>query len=238
MRTMLRSKVTLLFMTLGLLLAVPAVALADIVQDQINNIDSNANETVNLVQGNTTTVKYWIQRVNPSGGTGGDGDGGCNIDDGEQLYIKLTSSTPAVANAVAGQGTVTELTVSGVKGLYVGPFTACDNVDTVTDPTTGVPIREGAQSAVIKGLSPGTGANFSVTVPASGTTATDANGATVNLNTTGTIDVTFTGDDGLSGIDSCSSDGAYGGPDGTGKTITGSCTDKAGNTANGSFGLK
>jgi hypothetical protein len=187
MRTMLRGKVTLLFMMLGLLLAVPAVALADIIHDQVNNIDTNANETVNLVEGNTTTVKYWIERVNPAGGSGGDGDGGCNVDNGEQLYIKLASNNAAVANALAGQANVTELTVGGVKGLYVGPFTACD------DPAT-VGTLEGVKSADIKGLSVGS-ANFSVTVPASGATGTDANNATVQLNTTGsgTYDVTTDG---------------------------------------------
>jgi hypothetical protein len=39
---------------------------------------------------------------------------------------------------------------------------------------------------------------------------------------------TFTGTDTLSGIDSCSTP-TYSGPDGTGKTVSGSCTDKAGN---------
>src|SRR5215211_3920480 len=48
------------------------------------------------------------------------------------------------------------------------------------------------------------------------------------------INATFDGDDATSGIASCSSDGAYSGPDGTGKTVTGSCTDDAGNSANGS----
>jgi hypothetical protein len=194
MRTMVRGKVTLLFMTLGLLLALPAIALADIVHDQVNNVDTNVKESINLVEGNTTTVKYWIERVNPSGGADGDGDGGCNIDNGEQLYIKLASDAQAVANAVKDQANVKELTVGGVKGLYVGPFTACDDPATLTDPITGFPIREGVQSADIKGLSVGS-ANFSVTVPASGTTGTDANNATVQLNTTGagTYDVTTDG---------------------------------------------
>ena len=42
------------------------------------------------------------------------------------------------------------------------------------------------------------------------------------------VGFTFTGTDTLSGIDSCSTP-TYSGPDGTGKTVSGSCTDKAGN---------
>jgi hypothetical protein len=44
----------------------------------------------------------------------------------------------------------------------------------------------------------------------------------------------FTGDDGLSGIGSCSSAGTYSGPDGGSVSISGSCTDGAGNTGSGS----
>ncbi len=44
------------------------------------------------------------------------------------------------------------------------------------------------------------------------------------------VDWTTSGSDDTSGIDSCSS-GTYSGPDGTGKTVSGSCTDNAGNTS-------
>jgi hypothetical protein len=42
------------------------------------------------------------------------------------------------------------------------------------------------------------------------------------------VDFTFTGEDATSGIASCSTP-TYNGPDGTGKTVDGRCTDKAGN---------
>ncbi|HKY24406.1 MAG TPA: hypothetical protein VJM07_04580 [Gaiella sp.] len=51
------------------------------------------------------------------------------------------------------------------------------------------------------------------------------------------VDFTFTGDGGPSGIASCTS-GTYGGPDSGGATITGTCTDGAGNSASGSFTIK
>ena len=50
------------------------------------------------------------------------------------------------------------------------------------------------------------------------------------------VSVAFTGSDGLSGIDSCTST-SYGGPDGTGLSVSGTCRDKAGNGASGSFSL-
>ena len=47
----------------------------------------------------------------------------------------------------------------------------------------------------------------------------------------------FHGDGGPSGIASCTS-GTYGGPDSGGATVTGTCTDGAGNSGSGSFTLK
>jgi hypothetical protein len=51
------------------------------------------------------------------------------------------------------------------------------------------------------------------------------------------VDVGFSGSDAVSGIDSCTS-GSYSGPDTGGAGVSGSCKDKAGNSASASFGLK
>jgi hypothetical protein len=51
------------------------------------------------------------------------------------------------------------------------------------------------------------------------------------------VSVSFGGSDATSGIDSCTS-ASYGGPDTSGTTISGSCSDKAGNTANASATLQ
>ena len=51
------------------------------------------------------------------------------------------------------------------------------------------------------------------------------------------VSFTFSGDGGPSGIGSCTS-GTYGGPDGGAVTISGTCTDGAGNSASSSFGIK
>jgi hypothetical protein len=51
------------------------------------------------------------------------------------------------------------------------------------------------------------------------------------------VAVAFTGSDSTSGIDTCTS-ANYGGPDSASATLTGTCTDKAGNSVNGSFSLQ
>ena len=52
-----------------------------------------------------------------------------------------------------------------------------------------------------------------------------------------TFHVTTTGDDGASGVASCTS-GTYSGPDGGDVTVSGSCTDNAGNTGSTSLKIK
>jgi hypothetical protein len=51
------------------------------------------------------------------------------------------------------------------------------------------------------------------------------------------VGITFSGDDTTSGIDVCTSS-SYDGPDNGSATVDGSCTDKAGNSTDGSFALK
>ena len=52
------------------------------------------------------------------------------------------------------------------------------------------------------------------------------------------VGVAFTGTDAVSGIESCSAATTYSGPDSGSATIAGSCTDKAGNSANATYELK
>lgn len=52
------------------------------------------------------------------------------------------------------------------------------------------------------------------------------------------VSVGFSGDDGASGIASCSGNGTYGGPDGGAITLTGTCSDNAGNSASKSLTIK
>jgi hypothetical protein len=51
------------------------------------------------------------------------------------------------------------------------------------------------------------------------------------------VSVSFSATDATSGVDSCTS-ASYGGPDTSGTTLTGTCTDKAGNSASGTYALQ
>jgi hypothetical protein len=53
---------------------------------------------------------------------------------------------------------------------------------------------------------------------------------------TAPVDLRFTGTDAVSGLDSCSTI-AYGGPEGPGVSVTGTCSDRAGNTASRTVGI-
>jgi hypothetical protein len=94
---MLRGKFTLLFMMLGLLLAIPAVALAD---DLRNNLDGTFEADFELLNLQTGQVPAQTQTVNiVLQGQGSDGDGGCNIDSGEgPITVKAKSSNSSAAS--------------------------------------------------------------------------------------------------------------------------------------------
>jgi hypothetical protein len=100
MRTMLRSKVTLLFMALGMLLAVPSVAYADLLADDINDVTVSAGSKT-IVAGDSTTVGYRIQVQGGGGGvTPFDGQGGCNAADGSAANVTII--TPPEVTATPG----------------------------------------------------------------------------------------------------------------------------------------
>jgi hypothetical protein len=304
MRTFLRGKITLLFITCAVLLAIPAIALAD---DIANNLDASIDadvETTSVNTGSTKTVGYLVQPRN------GDDQNGCNIQGGEALTVNVASSNTAVATVSPSSltfsscGATPSVTVTGVSpGTANITLTQASNNTggtfnfntatfsvTVSNPT---PPADTTAPTIDYTLNPGTpdGANgwyksdvtltWTVTDSESAVTKTGCNNqnitsdqqattyscsatsaggsagpvsvsikrdATAPTNVAGELDraadsngwynhavnATFTGDDATSSIASCSSDGAYSGPDGTGKTVTGSCTDNAGNSASGS----
>jgi hypothetical protein len=92
MRTKLRSKVTLLFMTCALLLAVSAVAA---IADELRSIHNTFSATVrNLALqsgGATDTVSVRLNQEN------NDSDTQCNVDTGETLTIKAVSDNTSAA---------------------------------------------------------------------------------------------------------------------------------------------
>jgi hypothetical protein len=79
-------------MALGLLLAVPAVALADDFRNDIDNTFDASFETLALEQdGDADTVNIVLQTQ------GSDGDNGCNLDDSEKVEVQAVSSDTDVA---------------------------------------------------------------------------------------------------------------------------------------------
>jgi hypothetical protein len=68
-------------------------------------------------------------------------------------------------------------------------------------------------------------------------TPSPARGADANGWYNHSVAVSFAGSDSVSGLAGCTS-ATYSGPDGGSASVSGSCTDKAGNTASASFGLK
>lgn len=70
-----------------------------------------------------------------------------------------------------------------------------------------------------------------------GVSASAARGPDANGWFTSPVAFSFTGDDGASGVASCTS-GTYSGPDGAAASVTGSCTDNAGNTGSVTLTIK
>jgi hypothetical protein len=108
MRTKLRSKLSLLFVVFGVLLAFPAVALAD---QLANNVDDSIDATVeelSLESGKTRTVQIY---VNPQGP--------CDITGTESIRVSVTSSNTSRATArwTDGQADITD---SGKQILFKG----------------------------------------------------------------------------------------------------------------------
>src|SRR5215204_7556340 len=93
MRTFLRGKVTLLFIMLGLLLAIPAVALADtlIITNDITLATSNTNATKNPGDTGTAYVRLDVTNGTPAGDTNG-----CNASGTNPLTVELKSNNADV----------------------------------------------------------------------------------------------------------------------------------------------
>ena len=135
MRTFLRSKVRLLFMTCAVLLAIPAIALADNIT---NNLDASVDSTaevmtlqVGATSGNTTQLS-----VIPtgSGPTPADGKSGCNITGSTTVTFPVSSSNPAVATVNPNSVTFTSCGV--IRTLTVTPLAQGSTTISLGAPTS------------------------------------------------------------------------------------------------------
>src|SRR5215208_3594068 len=110
MRTMLRSKISLLFMTCAVLLAVPAIALADIVANDLDTTVDNTAEVMGLqVGGANGTSKLYVINQNTSQG---DTNNGCNLAGASNLQLDVTSSNPGVATVSPASVTIDDCTTA------------------------------------------------------------------------------------------------------------------------------
>jgi len=178
---------------------------------------------------------------------------------GGQLFIATPPSCPTTGNARNTLGCynvtpstdltppVITKTVSGTtgnNGWYISdvsvdwtvsdpesPFTMVGCVDTTISSDTSNTISS------CSATSAGGTSGDSVTVKRDASAPNSVTGAPSRAPDHGAwynhaVDVTFTGSDGTSGIASCTTTN-YGGPGGSGVTVSGSCTDNAGNVGTG-----
>jgi hypothetical protein len=110
MRTRLRGKISLLFMTFALVLAIPAVALADNV---VNEITNGVGTQRDVAAGATTTVNYWIDNTSAGGLQA------CDATVASPAEVTLTA-TPVLDSFAAG-ATPATVTISPNPET----FTAC-----------------------------------------------------------------------------------------------------------------
>jgi hypothetical protein len=142
--------------------------------------------------------------------------------------------TPVIIGTLGSNGWYTSnVTVNWVFDAPVESSTGCD-AKTIQADTTGTTLtcsatRDGYTTTVSKTFKVDKTLPSAVPVPGR---APDANGWYNHA-----VTVAFSGTDGTSGIESCSSTG-YGGPDNATATVAGSCRDIAGNVVGASFAFK
>src|SRR5919108_273077 len=146
--------------------------------------------------------------------------------------------TPVVSGTLGSAGWYTSnVTVnwSVVDSESIILSTSGCNTVTLNPNTTGTELTcraesDGGVSTVSK--------TFKIDKTPPSATATPSRGVDANGWYNHALNVGFTGSDGTSGLDSCSPDATYAGPDTLGTSVSGTCRDKAGNTAPASLALK
>jgi hypothetical protein len=173
MRTWMRSKVRLLFITCAVLLAIPAIALADNV---VNDVTAGGSDTITA--GGSTTINY---KVN---GTGGDGQSGCNASDGSSATVNL--SVPA--NVTASKTSLTFTACNVFQSVTFSSNTAGDypiSVSSISDSGTGTYKNEANFTLHVNAPPPPPNDPPTISVPGPQTVeATSSNGAVVNYTAT------------------------------------------------------
>ena len=117
-------------MTCAVLLAIPAIALADIVANNLDaTVDTVAEQMPLQVGGPNGTTKLYVINQNTNQG---DTNNSCNLNGTNNLQVDVTSSNPAVATVSPSSATLEECTTAanGVT-LTVSPVAAGSTTITV-----------------------------------------------------------------------------------------------------------
>ena len=225
MRTMLRGKISLLFVAFAVMLAIPAVALADNVQT--NDVDTGGNATKEVGASGNASVRI-------VGNSSQDPVSGCNVDAQNPATVGFTVSQPS--KLTIGSAEVTACNNEGAKSVayQVTSSAQAGDVITVTTSTTGgkTGSKYSEDSFTVTVTAPAAPADTTAPVlnlPADITEeATGANGAAVTYSAGATDDV----DGNIAAQCTPASGSTF--PLGE-TTVNCSATDAANNTANGSF---
>ena len=132
MRTMLRSKITLLFLTLGLLIAIPAIALGDVLT--VNDVVTGGDVTKVSGESGQAVAVITASNTQPTSDANG-----CNATGSANATVKLTSSDTTRVN-FGGNATDSQTTSgcgNNITFNYQVPATATAGTATITATATG-----------------------------------------------------------------------------------------------------
>ncbi len=137
MRTKLRSKISLLFLTIAVLLAIPAIALADVVTNTLegNTVDTVAEQMPLQVGGANGTTKLYALNTNKSDDTFPDSQNNCNLSGSADLKLNISSSNPSVATVSPSAATLTSCGEASGVTLTVTPIAAGSTTISVSRPS-------------------------------------------------------------------------------------------------------
>jgi hypothetical protein len=137
MRTKLRSKISLLFLTCAVLLAIPAVALADVVVNNLDNTVDTTLEEMNLTAGGTNgTAKLYVLAASGQDFPQ-DSQNGCNLaGNNTDLVLNVASDNTTVAD-VTSQVTISSCDLANGASISVTPKAAgTANISVTQDAST------------------------------------------------------------------------------------------------------
>lgn len=161
-----------------------------------------------------------------------------------------SASFPLKYDATAPQVTASPARPAGQNGWYSAPLAVsfaatdatsgidtCDAAKTYSGPDSSTAAVSGSCRDRAGNSSPGSlPLKYDATAPQ--VTAAPARQADVNGWYNAALSISFTGGDATSGLDGCDAAESYAGPDTAAASVSGACSDKAGNSGAGSFGFK